>query len=137
MLFRSELLDEIKLDADIYGTWSLDVKGQIAMLDEARKRMSTTPLDSAVLYCIAFNFDSMWRRVQNHIDPTKYNYYGTNSEIDTQSLFSRMQRKINKDLYAKNKSVMMQREFAPGEIYPPSEWGVEILVDGEVVEQYC
>jgi hypothetical protein len=46
-----------------------------------------------------------------------------------------MKRKINKELYKRNPSVMKLTEYVPYEAYPPSEWGVDIFVNGVEVEQ--
>jgi hypothetical protein len=46
-----------------------------------------------------------------------------------------MKRKINKELYKRNPSVMKLTEYEPNKAYPPSEWGVDVFVNGVEVEQ--
>jgi hypothetical protein len=61
-------------------------------------------------------------------------YY--NREVDLDVVFSNLKRKLNKELYKRNPSVMKLTEYVPNEVYPPSEWGVDVFVNGVEVEQY-
>jgi hypothetical protein len=50
-------------------------------------------------------------------------------------VFSNLKRKLNKELYKSNPSVMKLIDYVPNEVYPPSEWGVDVFVNGKEVEQ--
>ena len=65
----------------------------------------------------------------------KYSW-ATSGEYDLVALFDTMKRKLNKEIYRNNDSVMKEVEYEMGKRYPASEWGVTITVDGKEVEQY-
>ena len=100
---------------------------------EAQARLHTAPMDSAVLYCMAHDLNATNRRIAYHMG--KYPW-ATSGEYDLVALFDTMKRKLNKEIYRNNDSVMKEVEYEMGKRYPASEWGVTITVDGKEVEQY-
>ena len=76
----------------------------------------------------------MYSNARGNAHPSKGNYYSREIQLDV--LFSNLKRKLNKELYSKNPTVMKPIEHEAGKYYPPSEWGVEVYVDGKEVEQY-
>ena len=56
--------------------------------------------------------------------------------MELESIFINLKRKLNTELYRKNPTVMKQIEYEMGSLYPASQWGIDIYVDGKEVEQY-
>lgn len=111
------------------GHW-LTVVEKSKMIDEAKKLMNDSPLDSASLYCVALGrhgvTDFWWRLNQNYDA-----YIG-----DVSSLYEPMKQKIYSMLYQENPDLFHREEYEFGKVYPPSAWGYELLVDGVAVKQY-
>ena len=51
-------------------------------------------------------------------------------------MFLNLKRRLNKEIYKTNDQVFKKVEYADCEVYPPSEWGYTVLVDGAEVKQY-
>jgi hypothetical protein len=43
---------------------------------------------------------------------------------------------MNKRLYKEHPEVFIPVHYGKGEAYPPSIWGYEVMVNGEVQQQY-
>jgi len=116
-----------------FDTWGLS-QGDIDKLVEfANKSLNSAPLDSCSAFALAYNIQDTYARVRHKQHKGSYYF---NRELDLETLFSNIKRRLNKELYKANPSVMKPIEYEAGKYYPPSEWGVEITVDGKEVEQY-
>jgi hypothetical protein len=51
-------------------------------------------------------------------------------------MFLNLKRRLNKEIYKAHEQVFKKVEYVNGEMYPPSEWGYTVMVDGVEVEQY-
>jgi hypothetical protein len=51
-------------------------------------------------------------------------------------MFLNLKRRLNKEIYKANEKVFKKVEYVDGEMYPPSEWGYTVMVDGQEVKQY-
>jgi hypothetical protein len=116
-----------------FNTWSLQTSDKDKLVEFANKSLDSAPLDSCSAFALAYNIQDTYSRVR-HKQGKGSHYY--RSEIDLETLFSSIKRKLNKELYKANPSVMKTVDYTPHEYYPPSEWGVEIFVNGKEVEQY-
>jgi hypothetical protein len=119
---------------DFEKNWYLTREDHTRLLEFANKSLNDAPLDSCVSFLLAYDIKNMYSNARGHTDPKRSSYYAREIELDV--LFSNLKRKLNKELYSKNPTVMKPIEHEAGKYYPPSEWGVEIYVDGKEVEQY-
>ena len=109
--------------------WGIDSDQRNKLVAFADENLNTAPLDAGVAFALAYDVQNLYSRVRNG------NGYYTNREVELDVIFANMKRKINKELYKRNPSVMKLTEYVPYEAYPPSEWGVDIFVNGVEVEQ--
>ncbi len=126
-----ELLEDLGAVRD-GGGWGVSIDTS-NLHNEAQNRLSTSPLDSAMLYCVAHDVMNVRRRVSYH--KSSNNYYGGHP-LELESVYDAMRRKLNKEIFRNNPSVMKPIEYEMGKRYPASDWGVTITVDGKEVEQY-
>jgi hypothetical protein len=66
---------------------------------------------------------------------TQFGRYSAHEDTP-HTMFLNLKRRLNKEIYKANDSVFKKVEYSNGEIYPPSEWGYTIMVDGVEVKQY-
>jgi len=52
-------------------------------------------------------------------------------------MYMNLKRKLNKDIYKQHAEVFKPVDYKAGEVFPPSEWGYTIMVDGQEVTQYA
>jgi len=102
------------------------------LIDLAHENMNDSPIDSLVMFGVAYDVDRIWQRLRKHTNKGHYYY----TELDLNSFFQSAKRKINKGIYKDNPSVLKQVEHKQGEYYPSSEWGIYITVNDLPVEQY-
>lgn len=102
--------------------------------NKADALLATAPLDSAMLYILGWDIGSMRWNLRRFMDTQ----YGRHSayEDEPHTMFLNLKRKLNKEIYKANDSVFKKVEYTNGEIYPPSEWGYTVMVDGVEVKQY-
>lgn len=124
-----DLMKELDIPKTSWGSYEID-SGELHRI--AQERLHNSPLDSAVLYCMAHNIMEFARRVSYH----GQNSYYTRTAIELPNLYDTMKRKLNSEIYRNNPEVMKPIEYVAGEMYPASEWGVTITVDGKEVQQY-
>jgi hypothetical protein len=113
--------------------WSLHHEEKDKLIAFAEKNLNTAPLDAGIAYALAYDVQNLFSRHRAFSDPNGSSYY--NREVELDVVFSNLKRKLNKELYKKNPSVMKLTEYEPNKPYPPSEWGVDITVNGKEVEQ--
>jgi hypothetical protein len=99
----------------------------------ADENINVAPLDSALAFAVGHDISNMYQRVRGYV--TNNNYYSP-TEYDPMTVYANIKRNLNKELYKRHNEVMKDVEFDMGRYYPPSDWGVTILVNGKEVEQY-
>jgi len=98
---------------------------QILTLAEAMK--FTAPLDAMVLYALGINSDFKWS-IRN---PSSWHRHKTAVET-----FNSVKARLNRQIYKENEDTFLNVTYEMGKVYPPSEWGYTLMVDGVEVEQY-
>jgi len=126
----ADILKMLNLTTD---NWGLDHKEREKLIEFAEKNINDAPLDAGIAFALAHDVQSLYTRHRVFAGSTS-GYY-TNREIELDVMFSNLKRKLNKELYKRNPSVMKLTEYVPNEAYPPSEWGVDVFVNGVEVEQ--
>jgi len=126
-----DILEELGATKDHDG-WGVSINTS-NLHSEAQNRLSTAPLDSAMLYCVAHDVMNVRRRISYH--KSTNNYYSSNP-LNLESVYDAMRRKLNKEIFRNNPSVLKPIDYEMGKRYPASDWGVTITVDGKEVEQY-
>ena len=103
-------------------------------VDKADTLLDTAPLDAAMLYMYAWDTGSMRWNVRRYVDMnlTRYSAH----EDTPHEMFLNLKRKLNKEIYKANDEVFKKVEYTNCEMYPPSEWGYTVMVDGVEVQQY-
>ena len=96
--------------------------------------VNSAPLDAAMLYIYAWDVGNMRWNLRRFTDTQ---YSGFSAHEDTpHDMFLNLKRKLNKEIYKQNEQVFKKVEYTNQEMYPPSEWGYTIMVDGVEVKQY-
>lgn len=111
-----EVLDESKNeDAPVH---RLFVSAE-ALRDQA-------PLDAMILYAVALDVG----RIQNQIAHPNWH------QSEPIEIFENLKRHMNTRIYKEHPEVFKLVRYGTDEKYPPSVWGYEIEVNGEIVQQY-
>jgi hypothetical protein len=126
----SDVIKSLEIGID---NWSLCSEDRDKLIKFADENLNTSPLDAGIAYALTYDVQSIYSRHRAHVDPNRGSYYAR--EVDLEVVFGNLKRKLNKELYKRNPSVMKLTEYVPNEPYPPSEWGVDITVNGVEVEQ--
>lgn len=103
--------------------------------DKAKTLLHSAPLDAVMLYIYGWDIGSMRWNYRRFVD-TSYGRYSA-YEDTPHDMFINLKRRLNKEIYKANEKVFKKVEYTNGEMYPPSEWGYTVMVDGEEVEQYA
>ena len=119
----NEHLGEINSNTD----WSVFTGKADTLIDSA-------PLDAAMLYIYAWDVGNMRWNVRRFMD-TQYSNYSAHEDTP-HTMFLNLKRRLNKEIYKANDTVFKKVEYTNGEMFPPSEWGYTVMVDGVEVEQY-
>jgi len=121
----SEVMKELMGEDKFEHTYYLEDYAKRDMAKLALERIHTAPFDACVLYCVAYDINRLY-----------YSMHSSNRYVnDLENLFINMKRRVSKELYKANPSVMSVVEYETGKPYPASEWGVDIFVNGVEVEQ--
>lgn len=112
--------------------WSLDSLEKKKLVDFAEENLLQAPLDAGIAYALAHDVQNLYSRVRA-FDGNGSSYY--NREVELDVVFANLKRKLNKELYRANPSVMKRTDYEPYKEYPASEWGVDVYVNGVEVEQ--
>jgi hypothetical protein len=107
-----EVLDEHKGEHD-------DFACAEALRDQA-------PLDAMILYATAMGIG----RIQNQIVHPNWH------RSEPHEIFENLKRHMNTRIYKEHPEVFKLVRYGMDEKYPPSVWGYEIEVNGEIVQQY-
>ena len=113
------------------GDFYLDHKEYTSVAD---KLIDTAPLDSAMLYIFAWDIGNMRWNLRRFSDSQMSRYSA--HEDTPHTMFLNLKRRLNKEIYKANETVFKKVEYVNGEMYPPSEWGYTVMVDGQEVKQY-
>jgi hypothetical protein len=119
----NEHLGEINSNTD----WSVFTGKADTLVDSA-------PLDAAMLYIYAWDVGNMRWNVRRFMD-TQYSNFSAHEDTP-HTMFLNLKRRLNKEIYKANETVFKKVEYVNGEMYPPSEWGYTVMVDGQEVKQY-
>lgn len=124
-----EILAENSINTE---NWSLTTEERNKLIEYGESILNEAPLDAGIAFALAYEVSDMYKRARAK-NGQGYSYY--DREVELETIFANLKRKLNKELYKKNPSVMKLTEYVPNEPYPPSEWGVDIFVNGKEVEQ--
>ena len=102
---------------------------------KAETLLHTAPLDAAMLYMVGWDIGNMRWNLRKFIDSKLSSRYRS-SEETPHIMFLNLKRRLNKEIYKANDQVFKKVEYVGCEVYPPSEWGYTVLVDGVEVKQY-
>ena len=116
-----------------FDSWCLDSDVRRNLYKFFEDNKDTAPLDACCAFVLADDIQSMYRRVREHV---KQQASYRMEDLELQNLFDNVKRRLNKELYRKNPQCMKLTEYTPYQYYAPSEWGVEVYVNGNEVEQY-
>ena len=122
-----EVIGEHVPNSDFY----LDHKVYTSVADTL---VDTAPLDAAMLYIFAWDIGNMRWNLRRYSDKNFSRYSA--HEDEPHDMFVNLKRRLNKEIYKANDGVFKKVEYSNGGIYPPSEWGYTIMVDGVEVKQY-
>jgi hypothetical protein len=112
--------------------WGLSQTERDKLIKFADENLNTSSLDAGIAFSLAYDVQNLYSRVRA-FNGNGSSYY--TQAVDLEVIFGNLKRKLNKELYKRNPSVMKLTEYVPNEAYPPSEWGVDIFVNGKEVEQ--
>ena len=101
---------------------------------KAKAIMEIAPLDSAMLYMMGWDIGGMRWNLRRFLD-TNFSRYSAHEDTP-HTMFLNLKRRLNKEIYKTHEQVFKKVEYVDGEMYPPSEWGYTVMVDGVEVKQY-
>jgi hypothetical protein len=125
-----DVVNSLEINKDY---WQLHGKECDKLIEYAESCVNSAPLDAGVAFALAYDVKDVWSRVRA-VSGVGHGYYSR--EMELESIFTNLKRKLNNELYRKNPSVMKLVEYPMGSLYPASQWGVDIYVNGKEVEQY-
>jgi len=94
--------------------------------EAAEARRDQAPLDAMILYAMALDVGKIDAQIMH---PSWY-------QSEPHEIFCNLKRKMNHGLYKEHPEVFIPVHYGKGEAYPPSIWGYEVMVNGEIVQQY-
>lgn len=124
----AEVLAEHEIDFDSAYT------EEAAGICKAQALINSAPLDAAMLYMWAWDICRTRWDLRQFIHSKGTNFPAYDDE--PHAMFINLKRKLNKELYKANEAVFKKVEYTDREMYPPSEWGYTVMVDGVEVQQY-
>ena len=101
---------------------------------KAEALIHTAPLDAAMLYMMGWDIGGMRWNLRRFLD-TNFSRYSAHEDTP-HTMFLNLKRRLNKEIYKAHEQVFKKVEYVNGEMYPPSEWGYTVMVDGQEVKQY-
>jgi hypothetical protein len=84
------------------------------------------PLDAMILYAVSMDVGRIQQQIMH---PTWY-------QSEPHEIFNNLKRHMNKRLYKEHPEVFVPVNYGKDKAYPPSIWGYEVVVNGEVKRQY-
>jgi hypothetical protein len=101
---------------------------------KAKAIMEIAPLDAAMLYMMGWDIGGMRWNLRRFMD-TNFSRYSAHEDTP-HTMFLNLKRRLNKEIYKTHEQVFKKVTYTNGEMYPPSEWGYTVMVDGQEVKQY-
>ena len=99
------------------------------LLEHAEKLIEDAPLDAMLLFTLAYDVRHVGYRM-------RYGMSTTNHTDDTpENIFMATKRKIAREIYKQNPDILKEVSCGSGKRYPACDWGVEVMVNGQQVEQ--
>jgi hypothetical protein len=123
----ADVLRDHSFGANMHSEWSV-------FTGKAEALIGSAPLDAAMLYMYAWDIGNMRWNVRRYVDANMTRYSA--NEDTPHTMFLNLKRKLNKEIYKQNEQVFKKVEYIAPEMYPPSEWGYTVIVDGMEVQQY-
>ena len=102
---------------------------------KAEALIQTAPLDAAILYIMGWDIGNMRWNLRRFLDTQMSSRYSAHEDTP-HTMFLNLKRRLNKEIYKANDGVFKKVEYINQEMYPPSEWGYTVMVDGVEVKQY-
>jgi hypothetical protein len=95
--------------------------------EHAEKLIHDAPLDALLLFNLAYDVRHVGYRMR----------YGMNNHTDDtpENIFMATKRKIAREIYKQNPSILKEVSCVGGKRIPACDWGVKIMVNGQQVEQ--
>ena len=137
-----ELAYEIIMDEythEVYDSYYIGRDKEQELIKVGHECMDEKPIDSLIMFAVAYDVNSFWYRLRSHASVLKTgnkNYYYNREDLHLDTFFESIKRKLNKEIYKANPSVMKIVEHEKNKYYPPSDWGLQVTVNGVEVEQY-
>lgn len=133
------IMEEGDYTHEVYECYYIERDMELNLIDLAYKNLNEKPIDSLIMFATAYDIDRFWQRLRSHASAKKsgggaYRHWGGDLELD--KFFLSVKRRLNKEVYKANPSVMKVVEHEQGKYYPPSTWGIQVTVNGKEVEQY-
>jgi hypothetical protein len=132
------IMEEGDYTHKVYESYYIEKDMELKLIDLAYKNLNEKPIDSLIMFATAYDIDRFWQRLRSHASKKHlggaYRHWGGDLELD--KFFLSVKRRLNKEVYKANPSVMRVVEHEQGKYYPPSTWGIQITVNGKEVEQY-
>jgi hypothetical protein len=125
-----DVVSSLEIPTDRWGLYDGDRK---KLITYAESCINSAPLDAGVAFALAYEVKDVWSRLRAFTG-NGHSYYSR--EVELESIFTNLKRKLNNELYRKNPTVMKHVEYQMGSLYPASQWGIDIYVNGKEVEQY-
>ena len=126
----SDVVNSLEISTDHWGVHEGERK---KLITYAESCINSAPLDAGVAFALAYDIKDIWSRVRAFLGVGN-SYYSREMELEL--IFTNLKRKLNNELYRKNPTVMNLVEHQMGSLYPASQWGIDIYVNGKEVEQY-
>jgi len=98
---------------------------------KAHELKDISPFDAYVLYLCAYNTNVIYRFANGA--GVKKSYY---REIGLNELYLGFHRRVTQDIYRSTPNLFNHVEYEAGKKYPANNWGIKVIVDGQVVKQY-
>jgi hypothetical protein len=133
------IMEEGDYTHEVYETYYISSSMEKKLIDLAYKNLNDKPIDALIMFATAYDIDRFWDRLRNYASRLKdkqrasYNWTG---DLELDKFFLTIKRRLNKEVYKANPSVMKVVEHEQGKYYPPSAWGIQVTVNGNEVEQY-
>lgn len=113
-------------------SWWMSAEQKKSLQKFAEENIDVAPLDAGIAFMCVYDIHNLFRRVRSAMKNERY--WG--SDIEPANYFMNLKRKLNKELYRSHPEVMTLIEHDMGCLYPASDWGVDIYVNGKEVQQY-
>ena len=99
-----EILAENSINTD---NWTLTTEERNKLIEYGESILNDAPLDAGIAFALAYEVSDMYKRARAR-NGQGYSYY--DREVELETVFANLKRKLNKELYKKNPSVMKLTE---------------------------